>query len=330
MAKFKPQYRRLIFIDKEIRKGARFNKLPNARTLAEAYEVSQRTIQRDIEFLTFELNAPIKYDDKRYGYYYTEPDFRLPALNISQGDFFAVTIAEKVLQQYRGTPLYERLKNVFEKLQDSIPDNVTIDPSWLDERFTFFADASPTLDPDIWELCLQGLQDSTTTSFDYLIPGYAKAYRRTVNPYHFVSYRAQWYLVGYCHYVKDIRVFAVSRMSKAKASKETFTIPSDFDFETYAGTHFGIIFGKEEHQVRVLFNGETAPYVKEREWHWTQVMEEHDDGSMELTLRVNHLLEISRWILSWGGGATVLEPPELVEMVAAEVKKMCDVYESED
>ncbi len=325
MAKMKPQFRRLVFIDKEIRKGARLNKLPNARTLAETYEVSQRTIQRDIEFLTFELNAPIKYDEQRYGYYYTEPDFRLPALNISQGDFFAVTIGEKVLQQYRGTPLYDRLKIVFEKLQESIPDNVTIDPSWLDERFTFFPDASPTLNPDIWELCLKGLQDSTTVTFDYLIPGYAKPHRRTVDPYHFVSYRAQWYLIGYCHYVKEIRSFAVSRMSKAKASADTFTIPSDFDFETHAGTHFGIIFGTEEHEIRVLFDAETAPYVKEREWHWTQVVEEHDDGSMELTLRANHLLEISRWILSWGGGATVLDPPELKTMVADEVRKMCEV-----
>jgi predicted DNA-binding transcriptional regulator YafY len=326
MAKMKPQFRRLVYIDQEIRKGARLNKLPNARTLADAYEVSQRTIQRDIDFLIYELNAPIKYDPQRYGYIYTDASFRLPALNISQGDFFAVTIAEKVLQQYRGTPLYDRLKIVFEKLQSSIPDNVTIDPSWLDERFTFFPDASPTLDPDIWELCLKGLQDSHTVTFDYLNPGYAKTYSRTVDPYHFVSYRAQWYLIGYCHYVKDIRVFAVSRMSKAKVTKEEFVIPADFEFETYAGTHFGIIFGSEEHEIRVLFNAETAPYVKEREWHWTQVVEEHDDGSMELTLRANHLLEISRWILSWGGGATVLEPPELVEMVADEVRRMSGVY----
>ncbi len=327
MAKFKPQFRRLIYIDEAIRKGSRTEKLPNARSLAEDYEVSQRTIQRDLDFMKWELNAPLEYDPQRYGYYYTEPDYRLPALSISQGDFFAVTIGEKVLQQYRGTPLYDRLKVVFEKLQASIPDNVTIDPSWLDERFTFFPDASPTLDPAIWELCLKGLQDSHTVTFDYLNPGYSKTYRRTVDPYHFVSFRAQWYLIGYCHYVKGIRVFAVSRMSKAKATKKEFTIPADFDFEAMAGKHFGIIFGDQEYVVRVRFDAEVAPYVKEREWHWTQVVEEFDDGSIEVTLKANHLLEIRRWILSWGGGATVLEPPELVAEVAQDVKRMCEAYE---
>ena len=116
-------------------------------------------------------------------------------------------------------------------------------------------------------------------------------------------------------------------MSKARATKKEFTIPADFDFEAMAGKHFGIIFGDKEYSIRVRFDAEVAPYVKEREWHWTQVVEEFDDGSIEVTLKANHLLEIRRWILSWGGGATVLEPPELVAEVAKDVQKMCEIYE---
>jgi predicted DNA-binding transcriptional regulator YafY len=103
----------------------------------------------------------------------------------------------------------------------------------------------------------------------------------------------------------------------------TFVVPKDFDFDDFAGTHYGIIFGQEEHLIRVPFDAASAPYVQERNWHWTQVIEEQDDGSIESTMRANHLLEILRWVLSWGGGARVIEPPELVNMVRTEVERMC-------
>ncbi len=97
MAKFKPQFVRLIWVDEQIRRGMRTERLMNARSLAEGYEVSQRTIQRDLDYMKWQLGAPLEYDARRYGYYYTEPDYKMPALNISQGDLFLVTIAQKVL-----------------------------------------------------------------------------------------------------------------------------------------------------------------------------------------------------------------------------------------
>ena len=100
MAKFKPQYRRLLFIDQKLRDSSRGGKLPNCTSLADEWETSPRTIQRDIEFLKWEMDAPIEYDRSRHGYYYSEPDFVLPALRIGEGDLFAICLAEKVLRQY--------------------------------------------------------------------------------------------------------------------------------------------------------------------------------------------------------------------------------------
>ncbi len=94
MAKFKPQYRRLIFIDQKIRQGMQVGRLPNCSSLAEEWEVSRKTIQRDLEYLRDELNAPLEYDAIQHGYYYTEENFRLPAIRIRQSDLFAICIAE--------------------------------------------------------------------------------------------------------------------------------------------------------------------------------------------------------------------------------------------
>lgn len=326
MVKFKPQFTRLIYIDRMLSEGTRIGRYPNCRTLAEEYEVSGRTIQRDIEYMKWQLGAPIEYDQMKHGFYYSEPTYRLPALNISRNDLFAVCIAEKVLQQYEGTPLYDRLAAVFDKLQQSLPDNVTVDPTWLDERFSFFPEAAPTLDPAIWQHCFEALRRNLTMEFDYLIPGYPEAHRRRVDPYHAVGYQAQWYLVGKCHYKESVRVFAISRMTNALMTDDYFFVPEDFDFKQYAGEHFGIFRSDDEFDVAVRFGPQAAPYVLEREWHPSQAVEKRADGSIELSFRVSHLFEVKRWVLSWGPDVRVLKPAELVEIVRSDLAAAAKMY----
>ena len=320
MAKFKPQFKRLIWIDQMIREGTRVGVLPNCRTLAEGYEVSGRTIQRDIEYLKWQLGAPIEYDQVKHGFFYTEPNYRMPALNISRNDLFAVCIAEKVLQQYEGTPLYSRLSDIFRKLHQSLPDNVTVDPSWLDDRFSYFFEPAPVLDSTTWQKCFEALRMQRTVEFDYQIPGYPEAHRRRVDPYHGVAYQSQWYLVGKCHYKKSVRVFAVSRISNAEVTDDDFFVADDFEFEEYVGEHFGIFRSEDEYQVRVRFTADAAPYVREREWHASQTVETVEDGGVELSFPVSHLFEVKRWVLSWGAEVEVLSPDELIEMVRTDLE----------
>jgi predicted DNA-binding transcriptional regulator YafY len=113
MLKFKPQFRRLMFIDRKIREQT----YPNCVSLAAEWEVSEKTIQRDIEYLRDELDAPIAYDSLKHGYHYTEENYSLPAITVSESDLFAVFVAETVLSQYRNTPLFQKLSSVFQKIR---------------------------------------------------------------------------------------------------------------------------------------------------------------------------------------------------------------------
>lgn len=70
------QFWRLLRIDEEIRAG----RYPTAEKLAALFEVSRRTIERDIEFLRDRYNAPIDYDAKRRGYFYASETFFLKSL----------------------------------------------------------------------------------------------------------------------------------------------------------------------------------------------------------------------------------------------------------
>jgi proteasome accessory factor B len=78
---------------------------------------------------------------------------------------------------------------------------------------------------------------------------------------------------------------------------------------------FGIHSGDREYKVRVRFAANVADYIREKRWHPSQRLRELPDGGVELELRLSSLVEIERWVLAWGGNATVLEPPELAQAV---------------
>jgi predicted DNA-binding transcriptional regulator YafY len=78
--------------------------------------------------------------------------------------------------------------------------------------------------------------------------------------------------------------------------------------------------------VEIQFDAATAPYIRERKWHPSQKLIEHDDESVTLTMTVSGLNDIKRWVLSYGKGAKVVSPPNLVAMIKAEIESMVSYY----
>ena len=95
----RPPLERMLRIHQALQSG----KFPNASTLAREIEVATKTIHRDIEFMRDRLGLPVEYDSARIGYHYTEQVSAFPNIQITEGELFALIVAEKALQQYRGT-----------------------------------------------------------------------------------------------------------------------------------------------------------------------------------------------------------------------------------
>ena len=323
----KGQILRHIFIDRKIRQGMRTGRYANCSSMAAEYEVSPKSIMRDIDFLKNQCDAPIAYDRSKRGYYYTEANYRLPAVNISASDLFAISIAEKVLQQHRDTPVYDKLNSVFKRIEESLPETVSIKPSWIDRRISIVEHHKTSISSDIWEAVADALQRSQTIKIDYHKPG-GEARTRLVDPYHLVNYKGEWYLTGLCHLREKVLTFAVSRMGKASVTSKGFVYPADFDFDRFAASRFGIFSGEKEYRVRLEFAPRHTPYVLEREWHPSQSIHLQPDGGVVLELVSSHLFELRQWVMSWGGGVEVLEPIELRNDVINELRSALAGYEA--
>src|SRR5262245_4054006 len=129
----RPALLRFAVIDEKLRSRS----WPNATSLARELEVTPRTIHRDFEFLREQLRAPIAFDAHKNGYYYSEVSYRLPYFQVSEGECVALFLAERLLQQYRGTAFAGDISRLFRKVMDLLSEPITINVQHLSEVFSF-------------------------------------------------------------------------------------------------------------------------------------------------------------------------------------------------
>lgn len=330
MAGNKSQLGRLLFIDREIRAGMRSGRLANCSSLGQGYEVSAKTIGRDIEFLKVNWDAPIEYDSQRRGYLYSEENYALPALHIREGELFALLVAQKGLEQYRGTPVYQSLATIFKRIEESLPEHVSLDASWLDSRISFMPEQHTRINHQVWETAMTALRQNRTARISYRKPGAGTGTEREVDPYHFTRHQGEWYLIAFCHTRGEVRTFAVSRIISALLTPRSFLVPETCHQGKTIQSCFGIIRGHRPCTVTLRFSARLAPYVQEREWHPEQRIHCRRDGSLTLALPATDLIEIKRWILSWGPGVRVLGPKRLVEEVVRDLALALKGYDAEN
>lgn len=318
-------YLRIYAIDRMIRDGA----YPNVTSLAERFELSPRTIERDIESMRDFLGAPLEYSRKRKGYYYTSLDFNLPSLSLTEGELVAVFLWQKVLSHYRGTPFEEVVRQAFMKICLCLQEEVSVDLSFLEHAISFDVELERGEEKVILEIYRQverALRERQSLSITYYTASRDECTERTVDPYHLRFHAGAWYLIAFCHLRGETRIFALDRVSQAKNTGRAFQVDPSFSLEAYLGDSFSIERGGEPVPVVVRFDAYQARWVRERRWHPSQEIEEMEDGSLVLRLKVAGLGEIKRWVMSFGSHAEVLEPLSLREEIIEEMYRMAGNY----
>jgi len=311
--KFRVRWRHVLLIDQRIRSG----QAPNCRRLAEELEVSRRTVLRDVDFLKYDLGAPIEYDPARRGYVYTEPNWVMPSVRITEGELFALLVAEKALEAYTGTPWAERLRKVFERMVTALPDRIEMAPRELLARVDFDPGGISSVDPNILATISAAVTKNQTLRIRYQTRDRKEGQDYTVDPYVLRRARGAWYLAARDHRSGHVPLFNLTRIQSAEPTGQTFDYDeSGFDPRAYFADTFGVFQAPGRHRVAIEFSGTAAHLVRERRWHASQKLKDLPRGRLRFEVEVSHLWDICPWVLSWGAEAKVLRPKELVRLVA--------------
>jgi predicted DNA-binding transcriptional regulator YafY len=313
---------RLLQIDLLLRSEQR----QTAESLAETLEVSERTIRTDIAFLRDRYHAPLEFSRAK-GYYYSDGDWRLPTIPLTQGELFALTLGANMLHAYAGSAYQVDLKAAIARLAERLPEQTWVDLKQLaQENVVFRVGAELDLDPIVWHELEKAVQKRRRVRMSYFTAGRNAETERELDPYVLHFARNNPYVTGWCYKNQAVRDFRVDRIRSFSMLADTFDVNEEFDRKAHFARMFQHEVGTEVRAIAIWFEARSAPYIRERRWHPSQVLEEHPDGAVTLRMDVPGLNEVKRWVLFYGAGARVLEPPELVEMVKAELAGMNKFY----
>lgn len=318
MQRTKTAFSRLTALDRAIRERQH----PNALTFSKEYQVSQKTVQRDIDFLRGS-GAPLEYDRDRKGYFYTDATWFLPALNLNQTELQALLLAKMAGTTLKNTPAVREFDRILGKLMDSLPSRPSCPPELILFRFSFIGTPARQVDEKIWQTLASALLTQHSVRIAYHSANTGMDSERAIDPYHMTNLQGEWYVLAWCHTKKRIQQFSVAQVRQAALSKETFTIPVRFDPQPLLRSVFRRqVLGDDAYEVRLRFDKSVAERVTEREWQPRQKTKRLRNGDLELSFPTVGLFDVSRWVLSWGSKVRVVAPKNLKEMVSAEIRKM--------
>src|SRR5262249_23677196 len=152
--------------------------------------------------------APIAFNRRMNGYYYTVPSFQLPYFDVTEGECVALFLAERLLQQYRGAPFAADIARLFQKIVDLLSQPITVNLQHLSDSTSFRQRSAGVGDVKRFEQLRRAAHEGRQLDIDYWTASRNETNRRVVDPYHLASVDGDWFLVAYCHLREEVRSFS--------------------------------------------------------------------------------------------------------------------------
>ena len=169
-------------------------------------------------------------------------------MQITEGELFALVVAEKALQQYRGTSFEKPLLSAISKMEQALPDTISLNLADIEQTISFRTRAEPILNLKIFDALAKAVAQRRQLELNYRKPGQQKTEPRIVDPYHLANINGEWFLFAFDHARKDIRTFVPARIQSVKQTGGTFERPQKFSLEKRLRDSFGVHSGAGEYR----------------------------------------------------------------------------------
>ncbi len=283
-----------------------------APALAERFEVSRRTINRDIETLC-KAGIPIQTTQGTGGGISIMDGYRMDRTILTSKDMQMILTGLRSLDSVSGSGYYSQL---MEKIQAGSSDFISGKDSMLIDLSSWYRES---LAPKI-EIIQDAIGDRRLLTFRYYAPSGES--ERLVEPYYLVFRWSSWYLWCWCCYRKDFRLFKLNRMDNVRKTETAFEcremiMPDLSNERIFPG---GI-------SVKALF----SPDMKWRlvEEFGSECFIENDDGRLLFSADYTDMENLISWLLTFGDKAEVLEPKEAREKMIYLVQNMTTIYKED-
>ena len=293
-----------------------------AKELAELFEVSVRTIYRDIEAINLAGIPIVTYQGVNGGIGIAE-GYRLDKSVLTEDEMSTIV---STLNGIATTMPDKKYEIIMEKIRNTIPSKQleNMDSKVKQLIIDFFPWGSGKFLKESVSIIKKAIENHNLIQFNYIDYGSNKTIR-TVEPYSLVLKSQNWYLHAWCQIRQDLRIFKLSRIRELKVLEQKFEIREiEFDSldldtewknsgETVA---LQLLFDAEMENIAFEFFGES--------------LEKQNDGKLLFKTEMPEGYWLYGFILSFGTGVEVIEPPHIREALANISKNIYKKYSSEE
>lgn len=277
--------------------------------LADKFEVSRRTINRDIEDIC-KAGIPIVTSRGPGGGISIMDGYRMDRTLITSGEMDAILTGLRSLDSVSGTNRYRQL---MDKLAVGQQDIISNESCILINLSSWYRES---LAPKI-HLIQEAVDSSRLIHFTYYAPGGESG--RSIEPYMLVFQWGAWYVWGYCLLREDYRLFKLNRVVDLECCQEFFEkrpVPA-YENEPYG-----------PFPVRYLVRALCRPSVKWRiiDEYGPETLEELPDGNLLFTTGYSDKENLIGWLLSLGDQIQLLEPAEFRAELAELGRRIYEIY----
>lgn len=306
-----------------------------AGDLARLCEVHERTIYRDMETLNLS-GFPCGFDKESDGMK-IKAGFFMPPVELTFEEAMALVAMSEEVAGAGQLPFFKLAARAAEKIRSQLPAAVLDAMEPLDNRVKIDLPATMADEScrDVYDEIRNAIAAKRALICTYDAPGSAqsnpaeKDAEFDFRPYALWYCQRAFYAVGLHSARGEIRRLKLNRFTSVLPSDRPYAIPDNFDPRQDLGLAWRMMRGdRRRHRILIRFEPDFSDNASETRWHSTQEEQWDDQKRVTLTFTVDGLEEIVWWILGYGPGATVLEPPELIERVKELIASMARRYES--
>lgn len=316
--------------------GNKYNKYPTKEDLRQACEqelygstsgshISDSTIEKDLQYMKLEYDAPIKYSRAYGGYYYSEEGY---SIDLNSEQIEAIKMAANVLSQFRNTEVFASFHSAIDKILDRVNISTDLQDNAIRD-YVQFEEAPVVLGTEFLGVILEAIKNKKTIILDYKKFQNETVKKRTINPYVLKEYRNRWYVIGFDKTDGFVKTYGLDRIEKVDYTQDSFMVDAQFDIDRFFEYNLGIASSEEEpEEVIISMTPLEGKYAKSQPLHQSQEVIVDNDQECRIKLTVYITKELVMAILALGSEVKVISPQKLIDQLTQDLNKSIDLYKN--
>ena len=253
-------------------------------------------------------------------YRYEDPHFSIFKNPLTENEIAQLTEAVSLLRRFEGMPGFGWVEEMSAHIQKTVSANP--------EPVIGFDENKELKGMSFFTPLFKSIISKKAIKISYRSYKSNKNIEAVIHPYYLKEYNQRWFLFALNDQYKTLSNFALDRIESIERTNSKYIPNTSIDFESYFDNVVGVTVNPREVQtIKIWLSKDQAPYTLSKPIHQSQeIVEEHEDGSAIISIKVIPNFELMQLLLSFGERIKVLSPESLIEEILKKIEKNIENY----